>query len=145
MIEAFAFCHPSCVEADAALLSIVEEALATTSDPVERGATWATDAPYGETLEAIATARANGILAVEMEAAALYAVAEARCKPELCFAYVTKQMGQSGDFEKGEANGAIASLALVRVVAKACLGTETRPVAFQLVPVGAAIEPGTSR
>jgi uridine phosphorylase len=112
-------------EADPELLSIAEVALATIDEPVERGATWTTDAPYRETADAIAAARANGILAVEMEAAALYAFAEARLKPVLCFAYVTNQMGRSGDFEKGKANGATASLALVRAVAKAYLDTLT--------------------
>jgi purine-nucleoside phosphorylase len=84
---------------------------------VERGATWTTDAPYRETEAAIEAARAQGILAVEMEAAALYAFGQARAKPVLCFAHVTNQMGQAGDFEKGEANGATASLALVHAVA----------------------------
>ena len=88
-------------------------------DPVERGATWTTDAPYRETLEAIGAARTEGILAVEMEAAALYAFGEARRKSVLCFAHVTNQMGQSGDFEKGEANGATASLALIRAIGEA--------------------------
>jgi hypothetical protein len=60
-----------------------------------------------------------------MEAAALYAFAEARRKSVLCFAHVTNQMGQSGDFEKGEANGATASLALVRAVTKAYLDALT--------------------
>ena len=80
---------------------IAESALANMDDPVERGATWTTDAPYRETLEAIGAARTEGILAVEMEAAALYAFGEARRKSVLCFAHVTNQMGQSGDFEKG--------------------------------------------
>jgi purine-nucleoside phosphorylase len=71
---------PEYVEADPALLSVAEDALATINEPVERGATWTTDAPYRETVDAIAAARADGILAVEMEAAALYAFAEAsRC------------------------------------------------------------------
>src|SRR5262249_51645352 len=43
--------------------------------PVERGATWTTDAPFRETAEAVGAARAQGLLAVEMEAAALYAFA----------------------------------------------------------------------
>jgi hypothetical protein len=91
---------------------IVGCALASLDDPVERGATWTTDAPYREPLEAVGAARAEGILAVEMEAAALYAFGEARRKSSvLCFAHVTNQMGQSGDFEKGLANGATASLA----------------------------------
>jgi hypothetical protein len=80
-----------------------------------------------------------------MEAAALYAFAEARRKPVLCFAHVTNQMGQVGDFEKGEANRATASLALVRAVAEAYLGIETCPSPIQRAPVGSATGPGTAR
>jgi uridine phosphorylase len=112
-------------EADPGLLVIAESALASLDDPVERGATWTTDAPYRETLEAIGAARAEGILAVEMEAAALYAFGEARRKPVLCFAHVTNQMGQSGDFEKGETNGATASLALIRAIGEAYLASRS--------------------
>jgi uridine phosphorylase len=109
----------SYAEADPALIAAVAEALSRVGEPVERGATWTTDAPYRETAEAIEAARVQRILAVEMEAAALYAFARARGKPVLCFAHVTNQMGQSGDFEKGEANGATASLALAQAVAEA--------------------------
>jgi uridine phosphorylase len=112
-------------EADPGLLSVAQGALAAFSEPVQCGATWTTDAPYRETFEAIAEARAEGILAVEMEAAALYAFAEARRKPILCFAHVTNHMGQAGDFEKGDANGATASLALIRAVADAYLNAQT--------------------
>jgi uridine phosphorylase len=112
-------------EADPGLLEIAERALANLSDPVERGATWTTDAPYRETPQAICAARAEGILAVEMEAAALYAFAEARRKSVLCFAHVTNQLGQSGDFEKGETNGATASLALIQAVAAAYIAAQT--------------------
>jgi uridine phosphorylase len=126
-------------EADPGLLEIAENALAKVGDRVERGATWTTDAPYRETLQAICAARADGILAVEMEAAALYAFAEARQKSVLCFAHVTNQMGQSGDFEKGEANGATASLALIQAVAAAYIATQTCP---HLSPVHADAERG---
>jgi uridine phosphorylase len=112
-------------EADPGLLVIAESGLANVNDPVERGATWTTDGPYRETPQAICAARAEGILAVEMEAAALYAFAEARRKSVLCFAHVTNQMGQTGDFEKGEANGATASLALIRAVAEAYLAVQS--------------------
>lgn len=82
---------------------------------VLRGAVWTTDAPFRETEEAIDAALERGILAVEMEAAALYAFAEARNKPVICFAHVTNQMGTiEGDFEKGEANGTADALNLVR-------------------------------
>jgi len=111
-------------EADPTLMAAISPALANVGEPVERGATWTTDAPYREAAEAITAARAAGILAVEMEAAALYAFAQARAKAVLCFAHVTNQMGQAGDFEKGEANGATASLALVHAVADAWLYAE---------------------
>ena len=46
-----------------------------------------------------------------MEASALYAFAEARNRPVICFAHVTNQMASiSGDFEKGEQNGSIDAL-----------------------------------
>ena len=84
------------------------------SPRVIEGTTWTTDAPYRETEAAIAAARARGALAVEMEAAALYAFAIARDCPVLCFAHVTNQMAQvEGDFEKGEAGGARDALALL--------------------------------
>jgi hypothetical protein len=59
-----------------------------------------------------------------MEAAALYAFARARGKAVLCFAHVTNQMGQTGDFEKGQANGAIASLSVIDAVAGIWLGRQ---------------------
>ena len=107
-------------QAPAELVAALALALTDIGEPVERGTTWTTDAPYRETQTAIAAARARGILAVEMEAAALYAFAQARGKAVLCFAHVTNQMGQAGDFEKGEANGATAALRLVAAVADAC-------------------------
>lgn len=77
------------------------------------GPTWTTDAPFRETKEAIEAMRAEGIFAVETEAAALYAFAAAQRRDVVCVAHVTNQMGQiEGDFEKGEADGATASLAL---------------------------------
>jgi uridine phosphorylase len=105
--------------ADPDLIAAVEPELARASEPVERGATWTTDAPYRETTEAIEAAQAKGILAVEMEAAALYAFARARRKDVICFAHVTNQMGQAGDFEKGEFNGATGSINLISAVTAA--------------------------
>jgi purine-nucleoside phosphorylase len=83
--------------------------------------TWTTDAPYRETEQAIALARGQGALAVEMEAAALYAFAGARARHVLCFAHVTNQMAViEGDFEKGEADGARDSLDVIVAAARAC-------------------------
>jgi uridine phosphorylase len=113
-------------EADPALIATIGDALSQVGEPVERGTTWTTDAPYRETEEAIEAARAKGILAVEMEAAALYAFARARGKAVLCFAHVTNQMGRTGDFEKGEANGAVASLKVIAAIADAWLERQLR-------------------
>jgi uridine phosphorylase len=82
------------------------------------GPTWTTDAPFRETEAAIAAARARGILAVEMEAAALYAFATARMRDVICLAHVTNQMGTiEGDFEKGKANGSEDALSVVARIA----------------------------
>jgi uridine phosphorylase len=106
--------------ADASLVSLAQRSLARIALSIRTGATWTTDAPFRETAEAIATAREAGLLAVEMEAAALYAFALARNRPVLCFAHVTNQMGLvDGDFEKGVADGAQDSLAVLMAVARA--------------------------
>ena len=82
------------------------------------GASWTTDAPFRETAQAIADAKARGVLAVEMEAAALYTFARVARTKVLCIAHVTNTMGQAGqDFEKGEAEGAAASLQLLASIA----------------------------
>lgn len=92
-------------------------------DPVFVGATWTTDAPFRETAEAIEAMRRRGLMAVEMEAAALYAFASARNRPVVCFAHVTNRMGQvDGDFEKGEANGTRHALQIA-VRAARCLSS----------------------
>lgn len=100
---------------DPALLERVEEACASVSRPVYTGASWTTDAPFRETQSAIGAARSEGILAVEMEAAALYTFAEVREQPVVCFAYVTNQLGSDdSDFEKGDAEGSHATLEVIQ-------------------------------
>ncbi|MFA6267640.1 MAG: nucleoside phosphorylase [Pseudolabrys sp.] len=101
-------------DADAGLVAKAAFALRQSSQPFFVGATWTTDAPFRETAEAIEAARAKGILAVEMEAAALYAFARATGAALLCLACVTNAMGQVGDdFEKGEADGAVDALTIL--------------------------------
>lgn len=98
----------------------VEEACKTVSRSVYTGATWTTDAPFRETETAIERARSEEILAVEMEAAALYTFAEVREVPVVCFAHVTNQMGQTEeDFEKGEADGSQDALEVIDAAATA--------------------------
>jgi uridine phosphorylase len=109
------------VDADPALVARAFGGLEASPLTVLRGATWTTDAPFRETAQAIAAHTAAGYLAVEMEAAALYAFAHAKAKRVLCFAHVTNQMAQNeGDFEKGAHGGALDALALLSAVARAC-------------------------
>jgi uridine phosphorylase len=110
-------------KADQVLLEATAAAFGHLPVVVERGATWTTDAPFRETEARIAAMKAKGLLAVEMEAAALYAFSEARRKPVLCFAHVTNQMALvEGDFEKGEADGTFAALAVIVAAARAWRG-----------------------
>lgn len=107
-------------EADPLLISNALQSLAGSPPRIYTGATWTTDAPYRETSAAIEASRNRNVLAVEMEASALYAFARARNKAVLCFAHVTNRMAVSkGDFEKGEAEGTEDSL---RVIAGAVHG-----------------------
>jgi purine-nucleoside phosphorylase len=88
------------------------------SVPVLTGATWTTDAPFRETQLAIDAMVERHLMAVEMEAAALYAFARVRHRPVLCLAHVTNQMGRvDGDFEKGEADGSHDALQLIAIAA----------------------------
>jgi uridine phosphorylase len=101
-------------QADAQLLACFHPLLSWGAHKVLLGATWTTDAPFRETEAAIQSAQAEGILGVEMEAAALYAFAKARNKPVICFAQITNRMGSvENDFEKGEAQGSLAALELI--------------------------------
>lgn len=106
------------------LAALFEGGFQDLSVPVCWGATWTTDAPYRETAAAIEHARSLGLLAVEMEAAALYAFAEARHRPVICFAHVTNRMGSvEGDFEKGVADGSRDALELIAAAARCWLSS----------------------
>jgi uridine phosphorylase len=106
--------------ADGRLIRLVHATLEAQGLPVVRGTTWTTDAPFRETASAIRACRAGGVLAVEMEAAALYAFASARHRAVVCFAHVTNRMGRDeGDFEKGIAGGAPEALAVIEAAAQA--------------------------
>jgi uridine phosphorylase len=107
-------------EADPELVRIAAEALKTNALPAIVGPTWTTDAPFRETAEAIAAAKRRGVLAVEMEAAALYTFAAANKCQVLCLAHVTNTMGQTGqDFEKGEADGTADALRVIETIVAA--------------------------
>ena len=64
------------VAASAALTAWVETAVSATNLPLNKGTTWTTDAPYRETAAAVAHYEQQGVQTVEMEVAALFAVAQ---------------------------------------------------------------------
>ncbi len=66
------------VAASARLASSICGALGSRGITASRGATWSTDAPYRETQHEAEQYRREGVLAVDMESAGLYAAAEVR-------------------------------------------------------------------
>lgn len=105
-----------------ALLDLMKKKFCDMNIPVEVGTSWTTDAPFRETASAIKHYRSQGVLAVEMEAAALYAFARAKRKNVVCFAHITNQMGKiEGDFEKGLESGSVDALRVVSIAARSWL------------------------
>lgn len=97
--------------ASTSLVEAVERSLADALLPVLKGASWTTDAPFRETKRLIASRRSEGIVSVEMEAAALLALGTSLGKPVVCLAHVTNAMATRGDdFEKGGGPGQEAAL-----------------------------------
>ena len=111
-------------EADPRLVATAMMALKREGLRALVGPSWTTDAPFRETAEAIAAARAKGVLAVEMEAAALYTFAQTRAVSVLCLAHVTNTMGQAErDFEKGESDGTTDALKVLDTIVRAIRST----------------------
>lgn len=107
------------IDADPWLMNAVSRGLERSGMTAARGTTWTTDAPFRETRDALARAGEAGAVIVEMEAAALYAFAEACDRTVVCFAHVTNSMAVSiGDFEKGPRDGAEQALAVTVAAAR---------------------------
>jgi uridine phosphorylase len=101
---------------DESLLNTLSNNMLSKIENVRIGKSWNTDAPYRETASAIESMKAEGVDVVEMEAAALYALAKAKNKRVICFAHITNSMAKQGmDFEKGLENGSIGSLNLIQL------------------------------
>ena len=116
------------VAGEADLLSAVADELKRSGIEAIRGGTCTTDAPFRETRSALDAAAAEGLKAVEMEVAGLYAFAQARTKPVVCFAVVTNQMAQvEGDFGKGPDDGAEHALGLAASAARGWRALHAEP------------------
>jgi uridine phosphorylase len=108
-------------EAEPDLVAVAAEAIKAKGVNVVIGSSWTTDAPFRETEEAITAAHSKGILAVEMEAAALYAFARSSNRKVICLAHVTNMMAVvEKDFEKGEADGTVEALRVLEGIIGAC-------------------------
>lgn len=87
--------------------------------PVAQGLVWTTDAPYRETAEELAEHAQRGALAVEMQAASLFAFAQARHAEVAVVAHVTNAMDHTGEpFDKGSDDQ---SWQIVKAMCRACM------------------------
>jgi hypothetical protein len=99
------------------LVAVASESLRNKGLHAVVGSSWTTDAPFRETAPAIEFAHSQGILAVEMEAAALYSFARTAGVAVICNAHVTNTMGLAEqDFEKGEADGTADALGMLEAI-----------------------------
>lgn len=90
------------VDGPAEVADAMEYHCATVGLPVRRGLVWTTDAPYRETAAQIERYAAMGALAVEMQAASLFAFAAARKVAVGIVAHVTNAPDHDGEpFDKG--------------------------------------------
>jgi uridine phosphorylase len=91
--------------------------------PVRRGLVWTTDAPYRETDEQLRRWAASGAVAVEMQAASLFAFAQARQAPLGVVALVSNSLDESGgQFDTGGHEYRVAILAALAKAAARILG-----------------------
>jgi uridine phosphorylase len=90
------------VNAPEEVASLLEAELRTGPLPVVSGRVWTTDAPYRETREQLDGHAKAGVLAVEMQAASLFAFSAASRFPVGVVAFVTNGVGLGGEaFDKG--------------------------------------------
>jgi uridine phosphorylase len=98
---------------DRGLTEALGEALAERG-PLRSGMTWTIDAPYRETVAEVRRYRAEGVLTVEMEAAALFAVAAVRSVPmasAFCISDLLSSVTWDPRFDAPELHDGLAALA----------------------------------
>ncbi len=90
------------VAADAKLVQALTDGVGSLGLPVSTGPVWTTDAPYRETQRQLDAHALEGVLAVEMQAASLFAFSEATGMPVGVVALVSNAVDHTGDaFNKG--------------------------------------------
>lgn len=105
------------VECSPGVSAHLERELPATGWPVRTGRVWTTDAPYRETLAAIEHWGAEGVLAVEMQAASLFAFGKASGADVAVVAMVSNAVDHAGEqFDTGtQADG----WAILQAIARA--------------------------
>ena len=90
------------VDAPSAVADALTAELEGFRQPVRKGTVWTTDAPYRETASQIEARAAEGIQAVEMQAASLFALAQAKNAQIGVVAHMSNATDNEGeDFDKG--------------------------------------------
>lgn len=89
--KASTFAHP-----DRRLTNALKVSLQHSGAPYVQGSTWTTDAPYRETVPEIRRYRSAGILTVEMEAAAVFTVAQTLGRRAAALFVVSDHLDESG-------------------------------------------------
>ena len=95
-----------------AIASLILQELAATGRPVRQGKVWTTDAPYRETQIQLNRWAADGILAVEMQAASLFAFGMAKGIAVASVAMVSNAVDHDGEqFDTGSQQEGLCILA----------------------------------
>jgi uridine phosphorylase len=90
------------IDAPCGISDILAAELGSLGIPVFQGPVWTTDAPYRETHEQLGRHARSGALAVEMQAASLFAFAAARNFTVGVVAHITNAIDHAGEpFDKG--------------------------------------------
>ncbi len=85
------------VESNPELVEALVNGIASLGLPVSSGLVWSTDAPYRETKRQLDTHAAEGVLAVEMQAASLFAFSQATGMPVGVVALVSNAVDHTED------------------------------------------------
>jgi uridine phosphorylase len=106
------------------LIAPLEQELCATEWSVRRGKVWTTDAPYRETHAQLSRWSNEKVLAVEMQAASLFAFGAARGVNVLSVAMVSNAVDHEGDqFNTGSQHD---GLRIIKACARACKHTWTK-------------------
>jgi len=107
------------------IAALVFQELSGTGRPVRQGKVWTTDAPYRETRMQLKRWAAEGILAVEMQAASLFAFGAARNMTVVSVAMVSNATDHDGEqFDTGSQQEGLSILAACARAFKIAAATE---------------------